>query len=108
MESSSPLLHKSPPLAILQVYPLRSKNLSKLHAERDLQRPGNGHVFLAIAEDPFKNSQPIEFELPPYVRKMLDTDLASEGGYEKVSMIDATYLEAHRTASSLWAIEGTR
>ena len=29
--------------------------------------------------------------------------LASEGGEEKVVMIDATYLKAHRTASSLRA-----
>lgn len=32
--------------------------------------------------------------------------LASEGGEEKVVMIDATYLKAHRTASSLRAKKG--
>jgi hypothetical protein len=32
--------------------------------------------------------------------------LASEGGEEKVVMIDATYLKAHRTALSLRAIKG--
>jgi len=32
--------------------------------------------------------------------------LASEGGQEKVVMIDATYLKAHRTASSLRAKKG--
>ena len=32
--------------------------------------------------------------------------LAFEGGEEKVVMIDATYLKAHRTASSLWAKKG--
>lgn len=31
---------------------------------------------------------------------------ASEGGEEKVVMIDATYLKAHRTASSLRAKKG--
>lgn len=64
-------------LAILLVCPLRIKNLSELHAERDLQRPGKGQVFVAIAEDQVKNVQPIEFELPPDVRKMLDTHLAT-------------------------------
>jgi transposase len=34
--------------------------------------------------------------------------LASEGGEEKVIMIDATYLKAHRTASSLRAKKGGR
>ena len=32
--------------------------------------------------------------------------LAPEGGEEKVIMIDATYLKAHRTASSLRAKKG--
>ncbi len=32
--------------------------------------------------------------------------LAFEGGEEKVVMIDATYLKAHRTASSLRAKKG--
>jgi len=32
--------------------------------------------------------------------------LASEGGEETVVMIDATYLKAHRTASSLRAKKG--
>lgn len=32
--------------------------------------------------------------------------LASAGGEEKVVMIDATYLKAHRTASSLRAKKG--
>ncbi len=35
-----------------------------------------------------------------------DGGLASEGGEEKVVMIDATYLKAHRTASSLRAKKG--
>jgi transposase len=34
--------------------------------------------------------------------------LASEGGEEKVVMIDATYLKAHRTASSLRASEAAQ
>jgi len=34
--------------------------------------------------------------------------LASDGGEEKVVMIDATYLKAHRTASSLRATKGGR
>lgn len=33
--------------------------------------------------------------------------LASEGGQEKVVMIDATYFKAHRAASSLLAREGS-
>ena len=32
--------------------------------------------------------------------------LASEGGQEKIVMIDTTYLKAHRTASSLRAKKG--
>ncbi len=33
-------------------------------------------------------------------------ELASEGGREKVVMIDATYLKSHRTAASLRAKKG--
>jgi hypothetical protein len=32
--------------------------------------------------------------------------LASDGGEEKVVMIDATYLKAHRTATSMAAYKG--
>ncbi|WP_028030984.1 site-specific integrase [Gemmobacter nectariphilus] len=64
-------------IAILLVCPLRIKNLSQLHVERDLQRPGKGQVFIAIGEDQVKNGQPIEFELPPDVRKMLDKHLGT-------------------------------
>ena len=39
--------------------------------------------------------------------RMMD-GLASEGGEEKVVMIEAAYLKAHRTASSLRAKEGAR
>ena len=62
-------------IAILLVCPLRIKNLSGLHVDRDVQRPGNGQVFIAIAEDQVKNGQPIEFELPPSVRKVFDKHL---------------------------------
>ena len=34
--------------------------------------------------------------------------LAPEGGEDKVVMIDATYLKAHRTASSLRVKKGVR
>jgi integrase len=64
-------------ITILLVCPLRVKNLSQLHVERDLQRPGRGQVFVAIGEDQVKNGQPIEFELPPDVRKMLDKHLGT-------------------------------
>lgn len=64
-------------IAILLVCPLRIKNLSGLHVERDVQRPGNGQVFIAIAEEQVKNGQPIEFELPPDVRKIFDKHLTT-------------------------------
>lgn len=64
-------------IAILLVCPLRVGNLAGLHIERDIQRPGNGKVFVSLREEQVKNSRPIEFELPADVRKMLDKHLAS-------------------------------
>lgn len=64
-------------IAILLVCPLRIRNLGELHVERDVQRPGNGEVFIAIAEEQVKNGRPIEFELPPGVRKMFNKHLTT-------------------------------
>lgn len=50
--------------------------------------------------------QPVEAvgDMGVFARMM--EGLASEGAEEKVVMIDATYLKAHRTASSLRAKKG--
>jgi len=64
-------------IALLIACPVRIKNLAGIHLERHLHRPGDGRVFLVLIEDDIKNGQPMEFELPADVRRMLDKHLAS-------------------------------
>lgn len=64
-------------IAILLVCPIRVKNLSEIHLEKSIQRPGDGRVFLVFSEEEVKNSQHIEHELPPDVAAMLDRHLKS-------------------------------
>lgn len=44
--------------------PVRRKNLTELHLERDFLKPGNGSVFLQLAESRTKNGKIQSFELP--------------------------------------------
>jgi integrase len=59
-------------VAILLNCPIRRKNLMEIHLEKNLQRPGDGRVFLIFEPDEVKNDQRIEFELPKPVADMID------------------------------------
>ncbi|MES2844238.1 MAG: tyrosine-type recombinase/integrase [Pseudomonadota bacterium] len=59
-------------LAILQICPIRRKNLVEIHLDRNLQRPGNGRVYLIFEEEEVKNCRQIEFQLPDDVVRMID------------------------------------
>ncbi|MEL6584956.1 MAG: hypothetical protein AAFQ36_14100 [Pseudomonadota bacterium] len=62
-------------IAILLVAPLRVKNLSELHLEHSLHRPGDVGVFLTVAEQDSKNGRSLEFELPRDVVRLLNLHL---------------------------------
>ncbi|MFD2741727.1 tyrosine recombinase XerC [Sulfitobacter aestuarii] len=64
-------------IAILLVCPLRIGSLVRLELERHVQRPGDGRVYLVLAEEDTKTGRSIEFELPPAVVEMLDKHLAT-------------------------------
>jgi hypothetical protein len=64
-------------IAILLVCPIRVKNLSEIHLERNLHRPGDGCVFLVFEDNEVKNQRPLEFELPRDVSRMIDRHLSS-------------------------------
>ncbi len=66
-------------VAILRVCPIRVKNLTSIHFERHLHRPGDGRVFLSFESDEMKNERPIEFELPPDLARMIDRHVATRG-----------------------------
>lgn len=62
-------------IAILLVCPVRRGNLAETDIERNLQRPGDGRVFLVFEAGMVKNAQRIEFELPRQVVELIDTHL---------------------------------
>lgn len=64
-------------IGILINCPLRVGNLAGLHLERHIQRPGEGRVFIVLAEEEVKNAQPLEFELPAEMRRILDRHVAT-------------------------------
>jgi integrase len=64
-------------IAILLVCPIRVKNLSEIHLERNLQRQVDGRVFLVFEDEEVKNERPLEFELPPDVIRIIDRHLAA-------------------------------
>jgi integrase len=64
-------------IAILLVCPIRRKNLTEIHIERDLQRPGDGRVYMVFDREAVKNSRPLEFQLPRSVVGMIETHLAT-------------------------------
>lgn len=63
-------------IGILLVCPLRIGNIAAIDVNRHLHRPGDGRLFLVLEEDEVKNRQPIEFELPRDLRRMIDQHLA--------------------------------
>lgn len=64
-------------VAILLACPLRIGNIAGIHLDRNLDRPGDGHMFLTFGEDEVKNHRPMVFEVPHEVRQMLDKHLAT-------------------------------
>ena len=67
-------------IAILFYCPIRRKNLSELHLERDFQRLGNGRVLLQIPERRTKNGIAPSFELPTYLMEWIDRHVAKRTG----------------------------
>lgn len=63
-------------IAILLYCPVRVKNLAGIHLEHNLQRPGDGRVYLVLEDDETKTVRPIEFEIPADVVRMIDRHLA--------------------------------
>jgi integrase len=66
-------------IAILTHCPIRIANLSHIHLEHNVQRPGDGRAYLVFAAGEVKNRQPLEFELPKDVVRMIDRHLANRG-----------------------------
>lgn len=64
-------------LAILLVCPIRVGNLARIHLEQNLQRPGDGRVFLVFEEEEVKNARRLEFDLPQDLVRMIDRHLAT-------------------------------
>ena len=64
-------------IAILQVCPIRVTNLATIHLDRNLQRPGDGKVFLVFDSTEVKNERPLEFELPADLVRMIDRHCAT-------------------------------
>lgn len=64
-------------IAILTHCPIRIANLSHIHLEHNVQRPGDGRAYLVFAAGEVKNRQPLEFELPKDVVRMIDRHLAN-------------------------------
>lgn len=63
-------------IGLLLACPIRVGNLSALHLDRHLQRPGDGRMFLVLTEDEVKNARPVEFEIPAGLIRMIDRHLA--------------------------------
>lgn len=64
-------------IAIFLNCPIRSKNMAEIHLEKNLQRFGDGRVFLVFEAEDVKNRQRIEFELPKEIISMIDRHVAS-------------------------------
>lgn len=64
-------------ILILTFCPIRSENLAEIHIDRNLQRPGDGRMFLSFAPGEVKNDQLIEFELPKHIVRLIDKHLAT-------------------------------
>src|SRR5690606_25424853 len=63
-------------IGLLLVCPLRISNIAAIDINRHFQRPGDGRLFLVFDEQEVKNNQPIEFEVPVDLRRMIDMHLA--------------------------------
>ncbi len=60
--------------------PIRRKNLTELHLERDFLKPGNGSVILQLAESRTKNGKIQSFEFPSSLCDWIDTHTKERAG----------------------------
>lgn len=67
-------------IELLIYCPIRRKNLTELHLERDFLKPGNGRVFLQLGETRTKNGRVQSFELPPDLSFWIDTHIKERAG----------------------------
>ena len=63
-------------IALLTHFPVRRKNVSRIHLQRNLQRPGDGRAFLVFEGHDVKNGRRIEFELPRQLIDLIDRHVA--------------------------------
>ncbi|MEP2990904.1 MAG: tyrosine-type recombinase/integrase [Parasphingorhabdus sp.] len=71
------LMERAVAIAILLYAPIRVKNLAAIHLEENLQRFGNGRVYLTFEAGEIKNRYPMEVELPMRVVGLIDRHLAA-------------------------------
>ncbi len=62
-------------IRILLFCPIRRKNLTEIHLERNLLRFGDGRVFLRFEPEEVKNRKHLEFQLGPDLVQMIDRHL---------------------------------
>lgn len=63
-------------IAIITHFPIRVQNLSTIHLERNIQRPGDGRAYLVFPAGEIKNEIPLEFEIPKDLLRMIDVHLS--------------------------------
>lgn len=64
-------------IALLLYCPIRAKNLVSINLDQHIQRPGDGRAYLVFNDEDTKTGQPIEFEIPQEVLRMIDRHLAT-------------------------------
>lgn len=64
-------------IALLIVCPVRVKNIATIHLERNLERFGDGKMYLRFEEEEIKNSIASEFEVPPDLARMITRHVAA-------------------------------
>jgi integrase len=69
------LTERAVAIAILLCFPIRMKNLASIHLETNLQRFGNGRIYLTFPSSELKNRYPLEIELPKRVADLIDKHL---------------------------------
>ena len=67
-------------LEVLLFCPIRRKNLSELHLERDIQNLGNSRVLLQLVENRTKNGIAPCFELPDHLVQRIDRHIIHRAG----------------------------
>ena len=67
-------------IEMLTFCPIRRKNLTEIHVERDLQRHGPGNVVLNLQADQTKTGRAISFVLPDHLVGWIDAHLRERAG----------------------------